>query len=175
MFGNGTGVLEHSRNRDHLPDHFRINVVPQMLRSLMVRKARMYDQCPLLQTATAAKVCSSTLQEEVEGLLPQRPGSGMKSLFSVPVYDRDQSVCQKRVERVLISTNPEKVVQGQSPEARQVGQTPTQKSWHVPGSSEQLLEQASVHRPMVFGASGSAWKFAGNQTVGHAARHRVQC
>jgi hypothetical protein len=37
-FGNVTAsALEHSGNRDHLPDHFRIEVVPQMLGSLMVR------------------------------------------------------------------------------------------------------------------------------------------
>lgn len=32
----GPTVLKHSRNRDHLPDHLRIEVVPQMLRSLIV-------------------------------------------------------------------------------------------------------------------------------------------
>src|SRR5262245_1139393 len=141
-------------------------MVPKMLRSLMVRQARMYHQCPVLETATTAQVCSFTFQEDVQGLLPQRPRSEVKGLFSMPIYDRDQSVCQKRVERVLISTNPEKVIQGQSPQASQAGQTPTHKSWHVLRSSEELLQEAVVHRPMIFAASGSPWWLAGNKIVG---------
>ena len=71
MFGDLTlAGLEPSCDSYNLADHFRVLMVSQMFRALMVRRIWMGHQRRLFETAAPTHVRSVPSQEDIQRLLP---------------------------------------------------------------------------------------------------------
>src|SRR5579862_7498976 len=82
-------------------------------------RIRMDNQRAVLQAAAAACVTSIAPQQNVQRLLPNRPGSEMERFLPVSIHHQQQAMKQKRMNGILFIIYPEEIVQSRS---RQAGQ-----------------------------------------------------
>lgn len=71
----------------------------------------MHYQYAVLEAAASANVSPIAFQENIEGLLPQRPRAKMERLLPMAVYDNNESVYKEGMERVLFPSSPKEIIQ----------------------------------------------------------------
>ena len=61
---------ELSCDHDNLPGHFNIVVVTELFRTMKLLGVGMDNQGAILNAAACAKICSATLEKDIQWLLP---------------------------------------------------------------------------------------------------------
>ena len=125
------------RNRNNLTDHFRILVKSVSFIAMVIPRVLMDNECAIFDPATRGKVDSIALENNIDRLLPKRLRHKMKRCLSAAVDHDNQSVCQRGVNRIIVSANPEEIIQGDVRGTRKYAKECRKKngtSWHTSNS-----------------------------------------
>lgn len=79
---------------------------------------------------------------EVQRLRPERHPRNDARLLAPPIDENEQTAAQRGMQRVLFSTQPKNIEQGDMREAGQVGERAYEKKWQVPELVSEILEKA---------------------------------
>ena len=112
--------------------------------AMEIPRVWMDNECAIFDPAAGGKVGPIALENNIDRLLPKRLRHKMKGCLSAAVDHDNQSLYQIGVKRIIVSANPEEIIQGDARGITEISQGITQEERDILALFQQLLKKSSV-------------------------------
>ncbi len=104
-------MSQSSYDRCNLPDDFGVAAIAKLLSQLNVLSVRVHDKHAVFRSTRSAEVRSVAFEYRVDGLLPEREGSGVDRFLSAAVDTHQKAIGKVWMKRIPYSSDPKQAAQ----------------------------------------------------------------